>query len=244
MKKIFIIIAFIFSLSAAIFLIYFVNLNSKYKLTFTDDYYTIISGLKNKERISIEYKKTDKELFTYKDLSMENIFKNFKKDEREELKDLERYLLTDDEDNTVAIFNIAYENTYLNWSKTSASIYGIEDKTFQSIDPKVVESLNLKNDLELFDYLVALPDKKKFIEKKEIKEADYYLATYCDIVIPRVNELKTIEGDYSGYIFDLDDIYEVSIFDNNKRYILSFYGEYFNLDMIQNLISTITIKRW
>lgn len=174
---------------------------------------------------------------------MENIFKNFKKDEREELKDLERYLLTDDEDNTVAIFNIAYENTYLNWSKTSASIYGIEDKTFQSIDPKVVESLNLKNDLELFDYLVALPGKKKFIEKKEIKEADYYLATYCDIVIPRVNELKTIEGDYSGYIFGLDDIYEVSIFDNDKRYILSFYGEYFNLDMIQNLISTITIKR-
>ncbi len=243
MKKIFIIIAFIFSLSAAIFLIYFVNLNSKYKLTFTDDYYTIISGLKNKERISIEHKETDKELFTYKDLSMENIFKNFKKDEREELKDLERYLLTDDEDNTVAIFNIAYENTYLDWSKTSASIYGIEDKTFQSIDPKVVESLNLKNDLELFDYLVALPGKKKFIEKKEIKEADYYLATYCDIVIPRVNELKTIEGDYSGYIFGLDDIYEVSIFDNDKRYILSFYGEYFNLDMIQNLISTITIKR-
>lgn len=244
MKKIFIIIAFIFSLSAAIFLIYFVNLNSKYKLTFTDDYYTIISGLKNKERISIEHKETDKELFTYKDLSMENIFKTFKKDEREELKDLERYLLTDDEDNTVAIFNIAYENTYLDWSKTSASIYGIEDKTFQSIDPKVVESLNLKNDLELFDYLVALPGKKKFIEKKEIKEADYYLATYCDIVIPRVNELKTIEGDYSGYIFGLDDIYEVSIFDNDKRYILSFYGEYFNLDMIQNLISTITIKRW
>lgn len=243
MKKIFIIIAFIFSLSAAIFLIYFVNLNSKYKLTFTDDYYTIISGLKNKERISIEHKETDKELFTYKDLSMENIFKNFKKDEREELKDLERYLLTDDEDNTVAIFNIAYENTYLNWSKTSASIYGIEDKTFQSIDPKVVESLNLKSDLELFDYLVALPDKKKFIEKKEIKEADYYLATYCDIVIPRVNELKTIEGDYSGYILCLDDIYEVSIFDDDKRYILSFYGEYFNLDMIQNLISTITIKR-
>ena len=243
MKKIFIIIAFIFSLSAAIFLIYFVNLNNKYKLTFTDDYYTIISGLKNKERISIEHKETDKELFTYKDLSMENIFKNFKKDELEELKDLERYLLTDDEDNTVAIFNIAYENTYLNWSKTSASIYGIEDKTFQSIDPKVVESLNLKNDLELFDYLVALPGKKKFIEKKEIKEADYYLATYCDIVIPRVNELKTIEGDYSGYIFGLDDIYEVSIFDNDKRYILSFYGEYFNLDMIQNLISTITIKR-
>ncbi len=243
MKKIFIIIAFIFSLSAAIFLIYFVNLNNKYKLTFTDDYYTIISGLKNKKRISIEHKETDKELFTYKDLSMENIFKNFKKDEREELKDLERYLLTDDEDNTVAIFNIAYENTYLNWSKTSASIYGIEDKTFQSIDPKVVESLNLKNDLELFDYLVALPGKKKFIEKKEIKEADYYLATYCDIVIPRVNELKTIEGDYSGYIFGLDDIYEVSIFDNDKRYILSFYGEYFNLDMIQNLISTITIKR-
>lgn len=243
MKKIFIIIAFIFSLSAAIFLIYFVNLNSKYKLTFTDDYYTIISGLKNKERLNIEHKETDKELFTYKDLSMENIFKNFKKDEREELKDLERYLLTDDEDNTVAIFNIAYENTYLNWSKTSASIYGIEDKTFQSIDPKVVESLNLKSDLELFDYLVALPDKKKFIEKKEIKEADYYLATYCDIVIPRVNELKTIEGDYSGYILCLDDIYEVSIFDNDKRYILSFYGEYFNLDMIQNLISTITIKR-
>lgn len=243
MKKIFIIIAFLFSLSAAIFLIYFVNLNSKYKLTFTDDYYTIISGLKNKERISIEHKETDKELFTYKDLSMENIFKNFKKDEREELKDLERYLLTDDEDNTVAIFNIAYENTYLNWSKTSASIYGIEDKTFQSIDPKVVESLNLKSDLELFDYLVALPDKKKFIEKKEIKEADYYLATYCDIVIPRVNELKTIEGDYSGYILGLDDIYEVSIFDDDKRYILSFYGEYFNLDMIQNLISTITIKR-
>ena len=243
MKKIFIIIAFLFSLSATIFLIYFVNLNSKYKLTFTDDYYTIISGLKNKERLNIEHKETDKELFTYKDLSMENIFKNFKKDEREELKDLERYLLTDDEDNTVAIFNIAYENTYLNWSKTSASIYGIEDKTFQSIDPKVVESLNLKNDLELFDYLVALPDKKKFIEKKEIKEADYYLATYCDIVIPRVNELKTIEGDYSGYILGLDDIYEVSIFDNDKRYILSFYGEYFNLDMIQNLISTITIKR-
>ena len=151
MKKIFIIIAFIFSLSAAIFLIYFVNLNNKYKLTFTDDYYTIISGLKNQERISIEHKETDKELFTYKDFSMENIFKNFKNDEREELKDLERYLLTDDEDNTVAIFNIAYENTYLNWSKTSASIYGIEDKTFQSIDPKVVESLNLKNDLELFD---------------------------------------------------------------------------------------------
>lgn len=243
MKKIFIIIAFIFSLSAAIFLIYFVNLNSKYKLTFTDDYYTIISGLKNKERLNIEHKETDKELFTYKDLSMENIFQDFKKDEREELKDLERYLLTDDEDNTVAIFNIAYENTYLNWSKTSASIYGIEDKTFQSIDPKVVESLNLKNDLELFDYLVALPDKKKFIEKKEIKEADYYLATYCDIVIPRVNELKTIEGDYSGYILGLDDIYEVSIFDDDKRYILSFYGEYFNLDMIQNLISTITIKR-
>lgn len=243
MKKIFIIIAFIFSLSAAIFLIYFVNLNSKYKLTFTDDYYTIISGLKNKERLNIEHKETDKELCTYKDLSMENIFQDFKKDEREELKDLERYLLTDDEDNTVAIFNIAYENTYLNWSKTSASIYGIEDKTFQSIDPKVVESLNLKNDLELFDYLVALPDKKKFIEKKEIKEADYYLATYCDIVIPRVNELKTIEGDYSGYILGLDDIYEVSIFDDDKRYILSFYGEYFNLDMIQNLISTITIKR-
>ena len=244
MKKIFIIIAFLFSLSAAIFLIYLVNLNSKYKLSFTDDYYTIISGLKNKERLNIKHKKTNKELFTYKDLSMENIFQSFIKDEREEFKDLERYILTDEENNTVAIFSISYEDTYLNYSKTSASIYGIEDKTFQSIDPKVVESLNLKNDLELFDYLVALPDKKKFIEKKKIKEADYYLTTYCDIVIPRVNELKTIEGDYSGYILELDNIYEVSILDNDKRYILSFYGEYFNLEMLQDLISTITIRRW
>ena len=40
-----------------------------------------------------------------------------------------------------------------------------------------------------------------------------------------------------------DELKEARKLDNDKRYILSFYGEYFNLDMIQNLISTITIKR-
>ncbi len=243
MKKILVITILTIVLASFAYVSYYKFIDYKYKPKFTDDYYKIIAGLKNQDELTINSKKQDVDYLSYENIKIANYLENFLLDEREELRNVKRYILADEEGKSQAIFSMGIEDTYLKWSNTSASIYGLTDKTFLSIDPSVVGELGLKDDIALFNYLIKLPDKSSLFSSKKIHQADYYLATYSDIVIPRLDSLTLIKGSYYGYIFNYDnDSKEVSILADDKRYIFNFRGEYFTDELILKMLESIEIE--
>ena len=69
-------------------------------------------------------------------------------------------------------------------------------------------------------------DRIRFLENNNIK-----------------NDINEIKGDYVGYILNLNNMKEVSILKNKKRYILTFLGnDYFTDDYVRELLNTIIIE--
>lgn len=59
-----------------------------------------------------------------------------------------------------------------------------------------------------------------------------------------MNSLTIIKGDYEGYIFNYqDNLREVNILKNNKRYVFTFIGSDITSDnYIKDILSTLEIQ--
>ena len=105
-----------------------------------------------------------------------------------------------------------------------------------------IDFLHLTSDSK--EKVVASENYKKniFSLGKDIK-ASYALYEVAYILNPHNKKITLLEGDLKGYMFTLDNnVREVNILKNNKRYVFVMSGEYYSIDKVVELINTIVIK--
>lgn len=226
-----------------VFILYYYNINN----STTENYSEYVKGLKIKDKIVIKHDKTSTNYLEFNGVKIRNDFEKFTKlDGTQNTTDSVKYMLYDENKNLMASFWISIGNSYTNLLKNDSTIFGTNDKRLTNADlTKILEKNNINNDIDLFKYLVNYTPKSKsiFTNKSIIKE-DFDTQYMTLLALPNVDYITEISGDYSGYMFNLhNDIKEVSILKNNKRYIFTFLKtSYFTDDYIQELLNTIVIK--
>ena len=136
-------------------------------------------------------------------------------------------------------------DTYVNLLKLDKSLFGTEDKRITNTDlANILEKNKINNDIELFKYLEKQKDVKNniFTSAKEMKE-NYTIQFMVSVIMPQMDSITLINGDYQGYIFNLkNNMKEVSILKNGKRYVFMFLNTtYFTDEKINDLLNTIVI---
>ena len=180
----------------------------------------------------------DKDYLQFKEIKIKNNFKNFIKNDIDDTS-----VIYTNKSNKSQI-TISINSTYLDFYylvESDLEGEGVDNKntTYQDrID--YLKKNNVTNDLELFNFLASNNYKKNvFTSIKDIKGA---YATYlvAQIMVPQ--KLTKISGDLKGYIREKNDIKEVNILKNNKRYMFMLIGDYFTEDKVNDLLNTIIIE--
>ena len=222
------------------FNLYYYNISN---ITF-DEYEEFIEGFKVKNTININNVKTN-EYLNFNEIKIRNDFKKFEKiDDGTGSKDFIKYKITYGDKKVAAIF-MGKTDTYINLLKNDFDVYGNGDRRLKKNNvTDILNKNNITNDIELFEYLRKNKDIKSniFTSVKDMKNnftINYLLA----VMLPKVDNITIIDGDYSGYIFNMGSNKEVSIFKNNKRYVFTFINtDYFTDQYIQELLSTVVIE--
>lgn len=213
----------------------------------------IKEGLKVKNTLTI-YKKTieeDKYLFV-DDIKIRNDFKDFTEVEKVNEQYPTTFKKVDENGNKSAIsISQGYTYTDIFVSDDLTVFNGIESEIvdfgqFNAADRKYFLLQNdINNDMDFLKYIQKRKYYKSniFMSDREIKE-NYAINLFIDIVIPKVDSVTLIKGDYSGYIFNLEkqNIRAVSILRNDKVYNFMFYGEQYDDKYLVDILSTLEIK--
>ena len=92
--------------------------------------------------------------------------------------------------------------TYVDILKNDSTLFGTNDKRISNTSfTNLLEKNNIHNDIQLFQYLVKHKLKKNniFTSVKNMKE-EYSLQFIVSIMLPTIDHITLIDGDYQGYI--------------------------------------------
>lgn len=216
----------------------------------------IVSGLTFKDSISL-YKKTipESDYIVIDDIKIKNIFSEFDKLERinemyphqfvlrDENGDSHGGIIIDDSELTGNLIDI-FVNDELNFMIQIGN-GPIDIGQFNNADRKDFLLQNdINDDIDFLKYISKNCYAKNniFTSPKKMKE-NYAINLFASIVIPVVDSVTLIEGDYIGYIYNHESYRSVNILRNNKIYSFTFVGEDFITDeYIIYLLSTLEIK--
>ncbi len=212
----------------------------------TQDYDEFISQFAIKDTITINHKNVESnDYLEYQDIKIRNDFKDFERLEQTTGETSLKLILKDENKKTKSSFWMGKTDTYVNLLKSDKSLFGTEDKKITNTDlTYILEKNKINNDIELFKYL----EKQKYVKNniftsiKEMKE-NYTMQFMISIIMPQMDSITLINGDYQGYIFNLkNNMKEVSILKNGKRYVFMFLNTtYFTDKKINDLLNTIVI---
>ena len=246
--KTLIIILLIFLVSFLIYKVSYIKIYSTQKVE-KEEVEAIINGLSNQQVMTI-YKRTinEDEYLIYKDVKIRNDFDDFILSEELSSKNRNVYKKYDADGKTKATFQIGTDTTYIDYFTSDDIIFfNVSDLgQFKSADRKYFLLRNdINNDIDFLNYIKDNYYAKSniFTSERKIKE-NYALNLFVSIAIPRVDSLTIINGDYNGFIYNINNsIREVDILRNNKRYTFTFTGEeYITDEYIQDILSTLEIK--
>lgn len=116
-------------------------------------------------------------------------------------------------------------------------------KTSSKSKKKYLEKKEISTDLELFNLMNEVSDEKVnlFTPIGDIIKLGS-LKLFAVSVLPDVEQVMVLAGHYDGYVFVKSDNYkEITVENNDKRYIILLEGTYFSEEMIQNILNTIVI---
>lgn len=208
-------------------------------------YSKLVDSLNNEDTMTIKRERST-DYLEYKNVKIKNVFKEFKKMEQQSTDNSVKYALYDENNNVKASFWIGETDTYINNIKADKTLYGTDDKRFSNVELKsLLENNNIQNDIELFKYLKEnkTADNNIFTSVKTMKKR-YDIESLANIMLPSMNGITYLKGDYEGYILNIDKYKEVSILKNNKRYIFMFMNvntSYFTSEDINSLINSVVI---
>ncbi len=250
-KSIIVTIVVIFLLLVGIFFSYKLVLLNRYTVSKDKDVSDVIKGLKNSKTIKI-YKKTipDSDYLVEGDIKIRNDFKDYEKLTMKNMPNsyvkYEKYNEKTKEKEGISISNFmqfidgftSNDITFYNDSKTN-----IIDN-FNKADRKYFLLKNdINNDVDYFKYVEENYYKENniFMSKREMME-NYAFNLYTSIVIPVVDSITYIDGDYTGFMIKKANTISTTIIRNNKQYNFLLYGNDASLSYMIDLLSTLEIK--
>lgn len=204
----------------------------------------LVENFKYSKTINIVKQKND-DVLNFNNLSIRNDFKDF--------------TLLDDND--------SYSNTYVLYGENnevkSALILGIqetlttkaknykyfyEDNEFainSDIVQKYLDKNNIINDIQLIEFFDKINRKNKtniFTSISEIRNR-FYLNYMLYVLVPEINTLYQIDGDYKGYAYVKDNLIQANVLSDDRAYIYSFLDRnLFTDEYTSELLNTIKIN--
>lgn len=211
-----------------LFVIYFgIKIGMVLTLNFGEAYKEnkdIINSFEVKEIKNIENKDVNNYV-NINDLKIRNDFQNF-------TNITNGYKLNDE-----TYFTISIDNNMLEYLKNNISEK--DNKGFVEF----LEKNNIESDIELYRFLNRYGDATSTVFNSFSKiKSNYYVQYIISIMGNQINSLTEIKGDFTGYIMHCKNNNVVVLNINDKTYYLYFYNtEYFNIEYIYELVSTIQI---
>lgn len=181
---------------------------------------------------TINHKDT-KDYLEHNGIKIRNDFKKYTYEESDDT-----YVLYDNNEDIINMFSIHKVETLLTIFKE------YDDILKKSYIEKFLNENNIKNDMDLLNYISNYEkDITIFNSNKEIK-LDYYIRNYINDVMPLVYEYRIVKGDYSGiivfnYNHEEEDAIEIMLLNKDVRYILSFIGSEISEKNILDLVGTV-----
>ena len=221
-----------------------------------DRFEKVVSGLDIKNTLNIYKRTIDSDRYlVLDDIKIRNDFSDF---EVEKAGDGEfvstTYRSKDDDGKTIAAITIGSFYNHIDVFESdevfimSGNDSNIRDfGQFNAADRKYFLLKNdINNDLDFFKFIRenGYLESNIFSSKREIQE-NYAYNLFVHIVMPEVDSISVINGDYSGFTFNYDDknIRQVTIFRNGKSYNFLLKGnDYITDEYICDLFSTLEIK--
>lgn len=223
------------------------NLN-KYKISTVtnDEYQEHKERLKIANTITIENKKlNDDEYLIFNDIKIKNDFEKF--EILDNSTDEHRMYVLKDNDVVKASFGVgSTTESVVEILSDDLSIYGwTEEHLSISKEERIrfFEKYNIKNDVDLIKFLSTYEYKENnlFTSTNKMKE-NYFVKFITSFLMSLGESITLIDGDYEGYILNMDEIKEVSIIKNNKKYVFTFLKtDYFTDEYIKELLNTLII---
>lgn len=210
--------------------------------------YDLDSNYDIKNTITINHKDIQSDNYLqFKNIKIRNDFKDYEKLETsvpiENTSD--KLVLKDENNHTTKAFWMGTSDTYVYLLKADKTLYGTDDNRITNANlTSILEKNNIHNDIKLFNYLSSQEYVRNniFTSVKNMKE-NYAIQFMTSVMMPTMNGITLINGDYEGYIFNLkDNMKEVSILKDDKRYVFSFINDVPITDeYLTDILSTITI---
>ncbi len=198
-----------------------------------------------KDTIHIKTQPTT-EYLKFQNFNVKNVVQKFERpDDLNDMENFSKYVLYDDDRKMIASFWIGVSESNVERFQTDEVMedfpVGITNKDMIAFFKKH----KITNDIELFEYLSQQKIKKDhlFTSVKQMKE-NYIIRNILSSAIPSIDSLTKIEGDKIGYILNMQDkVKQVSILEQDKCYILTFFGlDYFDDATIQDILNSIVIE--
>ena len=200
---------------------------NKYTLEKPINVSNVINGLKNQKTINIYKRTINSNYFSMSGFKIRNDFDGYVLNERDS--EYQPYLMRKEEDGK--IYTIGYdsgkENNYqmIDYFVNDAVIISNEKEgsleNFNSADRKYFLLKNdINNDLDFYNYIANnyFIENDIFMDKRTMME-NYSFNLFVSVMMPEINRMTIIKGDYEGFIFYLDNnVIQVSIIRDDKIY--------------------------
>lgn len=229
------------------FCLKYYNITSDMSSYEIENYGDFVKAYAGSETWTLKYKTIDKDAsyLKFKNVLIRDDFSQFKIYDEISTGDYIKYVLYDEKEEVVASFWMGVTDTYVNMLKTTVDVFGTEDRRVKNFDKEdFLDDNEITTDLELFEYLVDNHGFEHDLLTPVVNmQKDYTIDFLSYIMLPRIDHLTLLEGEFTGYILNLDNnIKEVSLLYKGKRYTFTFIGEkYFTDEYVKDLLDTIVI---
>ena len=212
-----------------------------------EKYQNIINSLNKQDTLTI-YKKTisEDDYLSFQNIRIRNDFSEYTNEMDNTGYASSTYNLYKDS-KLLAMFSISTFETYIELFKNNILFSSNEDmkNQFNKADRGyMLLKYDINDDIDLLNYLKDnyYQNSNIFSSVRDIKESAA-LKVFANTITPNVESLTIINGDYHGYIFNCkNNLKEVNIIRNNKRYVFIFGGTLANDEYIKDLLSTLEIR--
>ncbi len=162
----------------------------------------------------------------------------------------EYYLLYNDENNVDAAFMMGqFETQIHSINNYDESSYYYEFNHFPLYISSVLRGnflskYNINNDVDLIKHIREREKEDGRFLTPIVKIKENYFFNFVETQFPSLDNITYIEGDYTGYIIEMDTYKQANIIKGNKLYSLTFYKlDYFTEDKINDILRSLVIEK-
>ena len=161
----------------------------------------------------------------------------------------EYYLHYDNENNVDAAFMMGqFETQIHNIKNYDESSYYFEFNHFPLYISNLLREYYLnkheiKTDIDLIKYIREREKEDVKFLTPIVKIKENYFFNFVETNLPNIDNITYIEGDLTGYMYEMDSYKQACIIKGDKLYCLTFYKlDYFTEEKIEDILKSLVIE--